>query len=183
LNEKKSKSKKDVELRLISELMKNCHRSDRELARAIRVSQPTVSRIRTRLEKEGVVTEYAMIPDFKKLGYNLMGVTFFSLKEQLSEDGEKELRKTAVEVEKQNTFGSLIIVKGLGLLKDRMFITLYKDYSDFVRTLNFTKQLANVNVESMESFLVDLNDKNNYRILTMAQVARHILSSKESVGP
>jgi DNA-binding Lrp family transcriptional regulator len=174
LNEKKTKSKKDVELRLVSELMKNCHRSDRELARAIRVSQPTVSRIRTRLEKEGVVREYAMIPDFKKLGYNLMGVTFFSLREPLSKEGEKELRKTAVEVEKQNTFGSLIIVKGLGLRKDRMFITLYKDYTDFARTLDFTKQLANVNVGSMESFLVDLNDENNYRILTMAEVARHI---------
>jgi hypothetical protein len=55
-----------------------------------------------------------MIPDFKKLGYNLMGVTFFSLREPLSKEGEKELRKTAVEVEKQNTFGSLIVVKGLG---------------------------------------------------------------------
>jgi hypothetical protein len=32
----------------------------------------------------------------------------------------------------------------------------------------------------MESFLVDLNDENNYRILTMAQIARHILSSDES---
>jgi hypothetical protein len=40
LNAKKRKSKKDVELRLISELMKNCHRSDRELARVLKVSQP-----------------------------------------------------------------------------------------------------------------------------------------------
>jgi DNA-binding Lrp family transcriptional regulator len=126
------------------------------------------------LEKEGIVKEYTMIPDFKKLGYNLMGVTFFKLSELLNKEGEKELRKTAVEVEKQNTFGSLMIVCGLGLEKDRMFITVYKDYADFVRTLGFTKQLANVNVESMESFLVDLNDENNYRILTMAEVARHI---------
>jgi DNA-binding Lrp family transcriptional regulator len=33
---------KDIELRLISELMKNSRRSDRELAKAIGISQPTI---------------------------------------------------------------------------------------------------------------------------------------------
>ena len=35
---------KDVELKLFSELMKNSRRSDRELAKVIGVSQPTVTR-------------------------------------------------------------------------------------------------------------------------------------------
>jgi DNA-binding Lrp family transcriptional regulator len=48
---------------MISELMKNFGRSDRELAKAIGTSQPTVSRIINRLEKEGIVEEYAMIPE------------------------------------------------------------------------------------------------------------------------
>jgi DNA-binding Lrp family transcriptional regulator len=183
MSEKKKKGLKDVELRLISELMKNCHRSDRELARALGISQPTVTRIRNRLEKEGVVREYAMIPDFRRLGYDLMGVTFFKLAEPLSKEREKDLRKTGIEVEQQNIFGSLMVVRGLGLQKDRMFITLYKDYADYLRTIRLTKQIANVNVESMDSFLVDLSDENNYRILTMAQVARHILSSGESAKP
>jgi len=46
---------KDVELRLISELMKNSRRSDRELAKAISVSQPTVSRMIKKLESEGTL--------------------------------------------------------------------------------------------------------------------------------
>jgi DNA-binding Lrp family transcriptional regulator len=41
---------KDVELRLISELMKNSRRSDKELAKVIGVSQPTVTRIRLKLQ-------------------------------------------------------------------------------------------------------------------------------------
>ena len=44
---------KDVELKLISELMKNSRRSDRELAKTIGVSQPTVSRLIRKLEKNG----------------------------------------------------------------------------------------------------------------------------------
>lgn len=43
---------KDVELKLISELLKNSRRSDRELAKTLGVSQPTVSRTLKRLEKE-----------------------------------------------------------------------------------------------------------------------------------
>lgn len=41
---------KSIELKIVSELMKNSHRSDRELARRIGTSQPTVTRVRTRLE-------------------------------------------------------------------------------------------------------------------------------------
>ena len=46
---------KDVELKLISELMKNSRRSDRELAKTLGVSQPTVSRTLKRLETEGTL--------------------------------------------------------------------------------------------------------------------------------
>jgi len=58
---------KNVEWKLISELMKDSRRSDRELAQAIGVSQPTVSRTIKKLEKEGYIKEYTIIPDFHKL--------------------------------------------------------------------------------------------------------------------
>ncbi len=74
---------KDVELRIVSELMKNSRRSDRELAKAVGVSQPTVSRTIARLEKEGVLREYTVIPDFHKLGYNLMAITLVNVREEL----------------------------------------------------------------------------------------------------
>jgi len=174
---------KNVGLRLISELMRNSRRSDRELAKVLGTSQPTVTRTRTRLEKEGYIKEYTMIPDFSHLGYQIMGVTLLRLKEAPTKEGEMELRKAAIEMEQQNPFASLLVVTGLGMQKDRLFITLYKGYDDFVRTMQLTRQLPWVNVESMESFLVDLQDKSNYRILTMAQVARHIQSSEESAKP
>ena len=43
---------KDIELRPLSELMRNSRRSDRDIAKAIGVSQPTISRIIKKLEKE-----------------------------------------------------------------------------------------------------------------------------------
>ena len=47
MNEKRDL--KDVEVRLIAELMKNSNRSDSELAKATGVSQPTVGRIINKL--------------------------------------------------------------------------------------------------------------------------------------
>jgi transposase len=46
---------KDVDFKIIFELMKNSKISDRELAKKIGVSQPTVSRKRAKLEKEGLL--------------------------------------------------------------------------------------------------------------------------------
>jgi DNA-binding Lrp family transcriptional regulator len=48
----RDKPLKAVELRLISELMKNSQRSDRELAKAIGVSQPTISRVKKSWKKK-----------------------------------------------------------------------------------------------------------------------------------
>ena len=62
--------------RLLRELLKNSKRSDRELAKVLGVSQPTITRIRHKLEQEGVIRDYTIIPDFKKLGFEIMAIEF-----------------------------------------------------------------------------------------------------------
>jgi len=73
---------RDVELKLISELLKNSRRSDRDLAKAIRVSQPTVSRMIKKLKSEGVIKEYSLIPDFHKLGFEILALTFLNVQDE-----------------------------------------------------------------------------------------------------
>jgi DNA-binding Lrp family transcriptional regulator len=94
---------KDLELRLISELMKNCKRSDRALAKSLGVSQPTVTRTLHRLEKEGYIREYAAIPDLSKLGYELMGFTFVKMKESLTSGEQKEIQEFVNRFAKEHT--------------------------------------------------------------------------------
>lgn len=45
------KELKPIDYKLLFELMKDSHRSDRQLAKALGVSQPTVTRRRAMLEK------------------------------------------------------------------------------------------------------------------------------------
>ena len=174
VSEKKTVKLRDIEVRIISELMKNSRRSDRELAHAIGTSQPTVSRVIKRLEKEGIIKEYTMIPDFKRLGYQMMGVTFIGVKESLKKDESAELRKAVEDIEKKDPYASLMAVDGIGLGKNRMFITLYRNYARYAQSMQLTKRLPYVNAEEMESFLVDLNNEDNYRLLTLKEAARNI---------
>jgi len=165
---------KDVELKLISELLKNSRRSDRELAKTLGVSQPTVSRTLKRLEKEGIIKEYTIVPDFLKLGYNIMGVTLIKHTEPPDKDKSAEIRTKVVEIEKQNPHANLMAVNGMGLGKDSLFITFYEDYSAYSKAMELTKSMPHVEVDNVETFLVNLNDKSNYRVLSMAATANHL---------
>jgi len=86
---------KDSESKVVVELIKNSRRSNRELARAIGMSQPTVTRTRTGLEKRGIIKEYKIVPDYVQLGFQLMSITFTRLKEPISKETLEEVRKSA----------------------------------------------------------------------------------------
>ena len=167
----------DVELKLISELMKNSRRSDRELAKAVGVSQPTVSRLIGRLEKEGKIKEYTMIPDFRQFGYNIMAVVFLGKQETMREEERLALRKAAVEMEKKPSHAAMVVVNGIGLNKGRMIILFCKDYSDYHEQMKTIKNLPHINSGEVDSFLVDLNDYRNFRNLSMKEVARALEDS------
>jgi len=172
---------KAVELRLVAELLKNSRRSDRELAKVLGVSQPTVSRTMKKLEEQGVIKEYTIVPDFSKLGFQIMGVSFIKLQGSRASSPEDEAEQ-AGEVEKSEPYAPVMGVSGQGLGKDRMFITFYKDYGAYLKAMQVTKQLPFIDVDTLDSFLVDLTDKNQYRPLSMSRVSKYILSQAEAAA-
>ncbi|MGD0978158.1 MAG: winged helix-turn-helix transcriptional regulator [Candidatus Bathyarchaeia archaeon] len=167
---------KDTEAALISELISNSRRSDRELAKAIGVSQPTVSRIIKRLEKEGVVNEYTMIPDFRKLGYNLCAFIFLKLKD-LPPERVESVRQAVKESLSQSHFVILLLERGLGLSRDAVMICLYKNYASYAEHRNIIREFPYITPSDVDSFLIDLNDEVHYRYLTFAGVAKDLLRS------
>jgi len=173
LNEKTRAKLKDIEVRLIAELMKNSRRSDRELAKIVGVSQPTVTRIRGRLEKEGIIKEYTMIPDFSKLGFDVMSVNFVRFKSGTPEIEIERLRKTARQLEGERGLPYLLVMSGVGLGHDRVFIMLHKDYGSYATVRRMMMGAARGNVEDLESFLVVLN-KEHYLPLTLSALAGYL---------
>jgi DNA-binding Lrp family transcriptional regulator len=171
---------KDIELRLISELMKNGRKSDRELAKAIGASQPTVSRVRTRLEKEGIIKEYTMIPDFRKLGFEIAAITFVRFVKELSSEESNELRRYSREIGKKNPEAILMAVNGMGLGFDRVFISFHRNYSSYMKVISLAKTHAHhIDPSHIESFIISLTDELHYQPLTLSVIANYLLKTKE----
>jgi len=169
---------KKVEWKLISELMKNSRRSDRELAHAIEVSQPTVSRTIKKLEKEGYIKEYTMIPDFHKLGYEILALTFVKLKKGLGEEEVEKARKISKEHLKENSLEIIMVERGMGLGYDGVFVSLHEDYTSYLKFKNGVSQDAHLESSSIESFLIGVSEV-HFRPLTFSTLAKHLLMLKE----
>jgi DNA-binding Lrp family transcriptional regulator len=178
--ERRLKALKGAELRLISELMKNSRRSDRELSRVLGISQPTVGRMIRKLKKEGVIKEYTMIPDFSKLGYKILAITFVKLSRALDQEQIEEAKRMAEERLNAQVLEVAMLERGLGLDSDLVFITYHENYSSHVKFIEWLKQFDFLTIEEVRNFLVSLEDKVRCRPLTLSALATHVLQMKEN---
>jgi len=162
----------------MSELMKNSRRSDRELSHALKTSQPTVSRTRERLEKEGYINEYTVIPNFKKLGYHLFALTFFTWNKGLSKNEREEARKQAIQQSPSVASNVVIIERGIGfgMNYDSFMASFHKNYTSYSELISEMKKNPYLDKARVESFIVNLDDEIHYRYLTFSTLAKDLLS-------
>jgi DNA-binding Lrp family transcriptional regulator len=177
---------KDVELRLISELMKNSRRSDRELAKIIGVSQPTVGRTIKRLEEEGYIKEYTIIPDFAKLGFEILAITFLGYKTVSAEDLQKAMTIAKDMLEKMY-MECICVETGTGFGHQASVVSLHKNYSEYNRFMNRIKEGALerysfMDTSNYQSFLISLKSEEHFRPLTFSTLAKYVLTLKEKNG-
>jgi len=172
----------DVELRLVSELIKNSRRSSHELAKAIGVSQPTVSRLLRKLEDKGVVREYTILPDFRRLGYNLMALTFFKLKPLQAQEIQRAQEQTE-QLLREESFGIVMYEKGMGLGYDMLAVSFHQDYSSFIKMKQKAYDFSFLELTGSDSFLIDLNDKIHYRPFSLMAVALDLLNMAKQKRP
>lgn len=165
---------REIELKVLVELMKNSKLSDREVAEKVGSSQPTVTRTRKRLEKEGYIREYTLIPDFAKLGFEILAVTFVKFTEDLTPDRIREVKRGGRELEGENPTPTMLIMRGIGFGYEGVILSLHESYSSFTELIRKTKQLPFVDISEVESFVVSLDD-DHYRPLSLSHLARHLL--------
>jgi len=166
---------KDIGLKLLAELMKNSKTSDRELATKLGVSQPTVSRIRAKLEKEGYIKEYTLVPDFRKLGFEIMAVTLVKLKNGLNEEELDRIWKYAGGLLEKNPFAYMMAVDGNGLGYNGVVISLHENYSDYVRFVKATREVPSAELAAFDSFMTSLSTK-HYQPLTFSILSKYLLT-------
>ena len=137
---------------LLLEYLKGSKRSDRELAKVLGVSQPTVTRMRQRLVKEGVIKEFTVIPDFVRMGYEIMAISFFKSKRTK----ETEERATKMTMARPNI---IFASEGEGMGKNGVIISLHKNYTDFSKFLRDLRLEGGNDLQDCNTMLISLREK------------------------
>jgi len=146
---------KKVMQRLLFELMKGSKRSDRELAKVLKVSQPTITRMRKKLE-EKAITEYTIIPYWNELGFELMAVTFVNIrgKSKSSEEQKKTLEKCKKWMMDHPNI--IFASGGTGMEMDGMMVSFHKDYTDYSKFITEHRVEWADTLGEVKSFIVSV---------------------------
>lgn len=148
-------------MQLLQELVKNSKRSDRDLAKLLNVSQPTLTRMRKRLEKDNFILDYTAIPNMTKLGFEIIAFTFFDIDRFDPKTGE--LDKAIGERSHKwvgNNSKIIFAAGGEGLHgKNCMMISVHRDFTDYTDFVSEMRAQWASKIRDMESFLVSLKAK------------------------
>lgn len=171
------KKLKNLDYEIMFELMKNSKTSDREVARKIGVSQPTITRRRARLEREGYIS-YSGIPNFTKMGLTIMAFNFLSWNAEgrkLSAARSKSFLDKVALFLKQ--YPNVIFAStGSGMGMGRVSISLHRNYADHVGFIKSLQADWGRYIAKRDVFLVSLESDNVVRPLSFSCLVDYIKS-------
>jgi len=160
--------KESLLMKVLYELMKNARQSDRAIAEKLQVSQPTVTRARTYLEKN-YISEYTAIPSFPKIGYEIIAITFVKTNLSLS----PEERMKAGKKGRQWTLSQPNVVfaaqcNGMGFTG--LMISFHKNYSDYVDFMKKCRNEWSGAVTFQESIMIHMREEQMIKPLVFASL-------------
>ncbi|HER54643.1 MAG TPA: Lrp/AsnC family transcriptional regulator [Candidatus Bathyarchaeota archaeon] len=139
---------------LLLEYLKDSDRSDGEIAKIIGVSQPTVSRMKAKLLKEGYISHFSAFPDFGKMGYEIMAFNFV----RFNLDMVQEIEANTLEwVAKHPCIIFSSRAEGMGI--DAVSVSMHKTYADFRRFVNINRERWGKFMEKSHHVLVDMKSE------------------------
>lgn len=161
---------KSIDYRILRELIRNSRRSDRELAKILGISQPTVSRRRTILEKT-LIDGYTAIPKWEKLGYEILAMTFVKIKAEIAskEKYETTRKKGSQWLMDQPNIIMAGACRGIGV--DSFMISLHKSYSDYDDFMRHYRLELGDFINDVQSVLVNLAGKELLKPLNLKYLA------------
>ena len=138
-------------MKLLMELLKDSKRSDRDISKVLGLSQPTISRMRQRLTDEGIIQEFTVIPDFVKMGFQIMAISSFKYNVVRDTEGLTKLMLARPNV----IFASL----GDGTGKNGTIISFHKSYPEFSSFISNLRAEGKDMINDLDSMLVSLENQ------------------------
>jgi DNA-binding Lrp family transcriptional regulator len=128
----------------------------------------------TKLEKEGVIREYTMIPDFGKLGFQLMSLVTTKELEMIKKNETPEAWRAAREAAKRAPVPFLFVLSTKPSEADTTACALHESYPDYTTYVKGVKANPLVHMESVKGFIAKTDLKEHFIPLTLSVVANYI---------
>ena len=150
------KAVKKTDLKLLFEFVKNCKRSDREIAKLVGVSQPTITRKRAKLVETGLIRQFTAIPSLDKIGYEIAALTFTNTKTSAGRSPENLKDKEGDWAKKHDEI--VFASAGLGMGMDKVIVSVHKNYTDYQEFLTELRAYWAEHVNDIQSFILSLRN-------------------------
>ena len=167
------KDLKPIDYEIFAELVKNPRLSDRQLAKILNLSQPTITRRRGELERRGLL-DYTAILDIRKLGFEILAITFGKLKPEETSDKEEASEDFLLRHPEM-----VLVSSGSGLGYDRVVLSVHRTYSEFSQFITELRQQWGKYLVDPESFIISLQSDKILRDFTLKQLAKAISMLKK----
>jgi DNA-binding Lrp family transcriptional regulator len=162
--------KKELTKRLLFELLKDSKRSDRELAKVLRVSQPTITRRRNRMVEQGVIQGFTIIPDFVKIGYEIMAITLIKAMGIFTKKDYADIQGQGLKwLENEPAIIMGGACEGMGM--NSFILSLHKSYSDYNKFMLKLRLEMGDFIDDVQSILVDLRATKRLKPLHLKYLA------------
>ncbi len=151
---------------VLIELLRNAKISDKELAKKLGTSQPTITRIRNKLQEKHFFSTYTVLPSLTNLGLNLMTMTFLGI----SNFKEKEKVAKWIRENPHVAFSA----EGEGLRQQNIsIISLHPSFEHYEEFLNHLRRDLENSVGNISSFLIA--NKNTIKDFSLDTPIEHFL--------
>ncbi len=137
--------------RLLLEYLKDSNRSDKQMAKLMGVSEPTIARMKRRLVKDGLVEQFSVIPNFYKIGYEILAFSCVKFKPEKLAEIEGKAKEWA-----QSNHEIIFSSRAEGMGMHAITISLHKNYAEYDKFLRKNKIDWSGLLEEVHFMLVDL---------------------------
>lgn len=160
---------------VLLELLKNSKISDKELAKKLSTSQPTITRIRNRLYDSGYILNYTVMPKMEKAGLKLLAFTFIR---KIDPNALKKLHSWILA-----SPWIIFSAEGEGLREARLVILSgHTDFDNFKSFMNLLRSDFGNSIEGISAFFVPSGTSiKDFSPLTPIESSFRILQKGEKV--
>ncbi|MFH1105811.1 MAG: Lrp/AsnC family transcriptional regulator, partial [Candidatus Aenigmatarchaeota archaeon] len=140
---------RERERKVLIELLKDGRKPDKHIANDLRMTQPTVTRIRQKLEKTGMIRSYRPVVSEKKLGFTITVLTFFIWHDSSETKEIKECIDYIVRHPHVTYFA-----EGEGLRgKNAVILSLHIDFADYENFMHELREKFGKHIYGFEQFV------------------------------